>query len=214
MVLSVGLTVVLGPWVYRNYHVLGVPLLTSTIGGPSLYRSFHPDAGRYYTNVGWQDLVQASEGDEVRLNAIAWRRGWQFIIDDPFGAARRVLRNWHRLLESDHEIAGMVLDTPSGPGSPRLYQLARGAACGLSDLWYAWLALTVLLAGCSRWARKALGATAVWPVLALATGLAIHGVFESQPRYMVIYHCFWAVLAAQLWRPWLVGTPQTTTGCD
>jgi len=184
------------------------------MGGPSLYRSFHPDAGRYYTNVGWHDLVQASDGDEVRLNAIAWRCGWEFIIGDPSGAAWRVLRNWHRLLESDHEMAGMVFDTPSGPGSRRFYELARGAACGLSDVWYAWLALTLLLAGCRKQARQSLGPAALWPILALATGLVIHGIFESQPRYTVIYQCFWAALAAQLWRPWLVGPQQTTAGYD
>ena len=148
------------------------------------------------------------------IKDIAWRRGWQFIIEDPVGAARRVLRNWHRLLESDHEIAGMVFDTPSGPGSRRFYELARSAACGVSDVWYAWLALTMLLAGCRKQARRSLGSTALWPVLALATGLAIHGIFESQPRYTVIYQCFWAALAAQLWRPWLVGPQQASAGCD
>ena len=193
-----GLALIVGPWTYRNYRVLGTPVITSTMGGPSLYRSFHPQAGRYYTNVGWEELVTESGGDEVMLNKLGYRRGLEFVARDPLAAAVRVLRNWHRLLESDHEIAGLVFDTPGGSFSPRVYQIARAAACGASDVWYAWLALTTLLAAGIVLRRRSPLPDLLWPLLAVATALVVHGVFESQPRYFVIYQCFWALLAASM----------------
>ncbi len=113
VMILLGLSIVIGAWSVRNYRVFGKPVITSTMGGPSLYRSFHPQAGRYYTNVGWDRLVTESDGDEIRLNELAWHYGLRFIIEDPTRAAVRVLRNWHRLLESDHEIA--VLRRPMIP---------------------------------------------------------------------------------------------------
>ena len=193
-----GLALIVGPWTYRNYRVLGTPVITSTIGGPSLYRSFHPQAGRYYTNVGWEELVEESGGDEVMLNKLGYRRGLEFVARDPLAAAVRVLRNWHRLFESDHEIAGLVFDTPGGSFSPRVYQIARAAACGASDVWYAWLALTTLLAAGIVLRRRSPLPDLLWPLLAVATALVVHGVFESQPRYFVIYQCFWALLAGSI----------------
>ncbi|MCH8967941.1 MAG: glycosyltransferase family 39 protein [Planctomycetes bacterium] len=216
-----GLSLILGPWTYRNYRVLGTPVMTSTIGGPSLYRSFHPQAGRYYTNVGWEELVAESGGDEIKLNKLGYRRGLEFIARDPLAAAVRVLRNWHRLFESDHEIAGLVFDTPGGGFSPRVYRIARAAACGASDVWYAWLALTTLLAAgivlrrrsppkrlqvsgyrlqalSPKPGARSLEPNLLWPLLAIATAVVIHGVFESQPRYFVMYQCFWALLAATM----------------
>ena len=195
-----GLSLVLGPWAYRNYRVLGTPVITSTMGGVSLYRSFHPQAGRYYTNVGWEELVAESGGDEIKLNKLGYRRGFEFIARDPLAAAVRVLRNWHRLFESDHEIAGLVFDTPGGSFSPRVYQVARAAACGTSDVWYAWLALTTLLAAGIVLRRRSPLPNLFWPLLAVATAVVVHGVFESQPRYLVIYQCFWALLAASVLR--------------
>lgn len=73
--------------------MLGKPVITSTMGGPSLYRSFHPQAGRYYTNVGWDRPVTESDGDEIRLNELAWHYGLRFITEDPTRATLRVLRN-------------------------------------------------------------------------------------------------------------------------
>jgi len=193
-----GLALILGPWTYRNYRVLGAPVITSTMGGLSLYRSFHPQAGRYYTNVGWEELVAESGGDEIKLNKLGYRRGLEFVARDPLAAAVRVLRNWHRLFESDHEIAGLVFDTPGGSFSPRVYQIARAAACGASDVWYAWLALTTLLAAGIVLRRRSPPPDLLWPLLAVATAVVVHGVFESQPRYFVIYQCFWALLAGSI----------------
>ncbi len=232
-----GLALILGPWTYRNYRVLGTPVITSTIGGPSLYRSFHPQAGRYYTNVGWEELAAESGGDEVKLNKLGYRRGLEFIARDPLAAAVRVLRNWHRLFESDHEIAGLVFDTPGGSFSPRVYQIARAAACGASDVWYAWLALTTLLAAGMVLRRrsplKRLQASGYglqvlplkpgardpepnlcWPLLAIATAVVVHGVFESQPRYFVMYQCFWALLAASILQACLASNPQADNQPD
>jgi hypothetical protein len=193
-----GLALILGPWTYRNYRVLGAPVITSTMGGLSLYRSFHPQAGRYYTNVGWEELVAESGGDEIKLNKLGYRRGLEFVARDPLAAAVRVLRNWHRLFESDHEIAGLVFDTPGGSFSPRVYQIARAAACGASDVWYAWLALTTLLAAGIVLRRRSPPPDLLWPLLAVATAVVAHGVFESQPRYFLMYQCFWALLAASM----------------
>ncbi len=203
-----GLALILGPWTYRNYRVLGTPVITSTIGGPSLYRSFHPQAGRYYTNVGWEELVAESGGDEIKLNKLGYRRGLEFMARDPLAAAVRVLRNWHRLFESDHEIAGLVFDTPGGSFSPRAYRIARAAACGASDVWYAWLALTTLLAAGIVLRRRSPMPDLLWPLLAIATAVVVHGVFESQPRYFVIYQCFWALLAASVLQALLKSSPQ------
>ncbi len=37
-------------------------------------------------------------------------------------------------------------------------------------------------------------------VLAIGTAFAVHGLFESQPRYFVMYQCFWVVLVAAVWQ--------------
>ena len=226
VLLLLGLSIVIGAWSVRNYRVLGKAVITSTIGGPSLYRSFHPQAGRYYTNVGWDRLVVESDGDEIRLNELGWDYGLRFIGEDPVRAAVRVLRNWHRLLESDHEIAGLVFDTPGGPLAPRSYAVWRAAACGVSDVWYAWLALSALAAsvyvirkGVSEFGGQGAagfsprgaaktkdlhnsdcGPALLFPLLAIGSAFAVHGMFESQPRYFVMYQSFWAVLVAAVWQ--------------
>ncbi len=202
LLLLLGLSAVVGPWTYRNYRLFGTPLITSTIGGPSLFRSFHPDAGRYYTNVGWEQLMAESGGEEIKLNQLGWHHGLTFIAADPLGAVIRILRNWQRLFESDHEIAGLVFDTPGGPLRKRFYQISRSAACGVSDVWYAWLAFATLLASIQVLRSSKAMPDLLWPVLAIASAVAVHGVFESQPRYFVLYQCFWAILVAATWRKW------------
>ncbi len=201
-----GLTLILGPWTYRNYRVLGAPVITSTLGGPGLYLSFHPQAGRYYTRIGWKELTAEFGDDEIELNKRCYRRGLEFVARDPLAAGVRVLRNWHRLFESDHEIAGLVFDTPGGSFSPRVYQIARAAACGASDVWYAWLALTTLLAAGIVLRRRSKLPDLLWPLLAVGTAVVVHGVFVSQPRYFVMYQCFWALLAASMWQAFLKRT--------
>ena len=196
-----GVALVMAPWAWRNHRVLGSAVVSATQGGPSLFRGFHPLAGRYFTNIGWQQLLEQSGGDELRVNKLGWRRGMQFIIDDPPGAVVRVFRKWQRLLESDHEVAGHVFDTPSGPFSTSSYRRARSAACGLSDVWYAWLSLCTWFAAVSALRKRRGDPFLIWPLLALATGLAVFGLFEAQPRYMVMYHCFWVVLAALTLNP-------------
>ncbi len=195
---ALGLAVILGPWTYRNYRVLGAPVITSTLGGPTLYLSFHPQAGRYYTSIGWNELAAEFGRDEIELNKRCYRRGLEFVTRDPLAAGVRVLRNLHRLFESDHEIAGLVFDTPGGSFSPRVYQIARAAACGASDVWYAWLALTTLLAAAMVLRRRIPLSNLHWPLLAIATAVVVHGIFVSQPRYFVLYQCFWALLAASV----------------
>ena len=114
-----------------------------------------------------------------------------------------------------------MFDTPGGSFSPRVYRIARAAACGASDVWYAWLALTTLLAAgivlrrrsppkrlqvsgyrlqplSPKPGARSLEPNLLWPLLAIATAVVIHGVFESQPRYFVMYQCFWALIAATM----------------
>ena len=145
-------------------------------------------------------MLVESGGDELRLNEIAWQHGLEFILRDPMSAVVRVTGKWQRLLESDHEIAGWAFEAPGSPWSGLLNGRVRRAACAISDVWYAWLALTTLLAGSYNLRTGGSPRDLLWPLLAIATAMVAHGIFESQPRYFVLYQCFWALLASGTWR--------------
>ena len=199
LVLACGVAVLFGPWAYRNHLVVGEPMITSIQSGLSFYRGMHPEAGRYYTNVGFDRLVEESGGDERLMNKLGWRYGWEFLASDPLGCAWRALRKLYRLFESDHETAGLVFDTPGGPLSDSFYHRARAVACGLCDVWYAWLALTTLIMSRNIFPTLRATPALLWPIMALLTMIAVHAIFEAQPRYFVVYQCLWAPLVAVTW---------------
>ncbi len=199
--LLLGTAISLAPWAWRNQQVLGRPIITGTQGGMSIYRGFHPVAGRYYTNVGWDELRTAGNDDELTMSRLGFRKGVSFVLADPAAALWRMARKCHRLLESDHEVAGFALDTPSGPLPGWATVWLRRALCGVSDLWYAWLSGCTLIAATVVLRRPpAQEPDGRWPLLALGGLFAACAVFESQPRYFVMYQCFWAFTAAVAWR--------------
>jgi len=195
----VGVSLIAGPWVYRNHQVLGVAVL-STQPGQGIYRGFHPQAGRYFTNIGYQELLEEAGGDEVLMNELGWRHGQQFILQDPWAAARRVLRKWFTLLESDHDLAGLVFDSVDSSLKRSTIQRLRNLACGLCDVWYAWLSLCALVASWQATRAVRENPVLAWPILAMLSALAVYGAFEALTRYMVMYQCFWSFVVAVMFQ--------------
>ncbi|MCG3138509.1 MAG: hypothetical protein HJJLKODD_02374 [Phycisphaerae bacterium] len=203
----VGVALLLTPWLVRNLFLLGQPVL-STQAGVSFYRSFHPQAGRYYTNAGYAELHRLAGGDELQMHLLGWREGGRFIQADPVAAMGRVARKWYTLLESDHEPAGLVCDAPGRALPAAVRKIIRSLSAGGCDLFFVWLNGAVVLAILLRnksaevktrgsvYVEENISYLQGWVALfAIISGLVVHGLLESQPRYMLMYQCYWVVLA-------------------
>jgi 4-amino-4-deoxy-L-arabinose transferase-like glycosyltransferase len=85
-----GMVVVLGPWAYRNYHVLHSLVLVSNNGDYNLYLGNNPDA---YSG-GWMLLEDELDlrRDEPQGAPEARRRALTWIRDNPIAYARITLR--------------------------------------------------------------------------------------------------------------------------
>lgn len=121
LALGVGLGVVVGPWVLRNWLVFGVPVLTTTHGGYTLLLGNNPafyhevvrqpwgtvwDGSRGPGQQAWvesieRELDSAGVRGEVARDRWMSARAWAQISDDPAGFAwaclHRLASLWHIL---------------------------------------------------------------------------------------------------------------------
>lgn len=96
MVLLSGL--VLLPWAYRNYRVLGTWVWTTTNGGITAYDGLHPDATGASDQSFVEVMPELRRMDELGRNEHLRRLAMEAATDDPLRvaqlAARKALRTW------------------------------------------------------------------------------------------------------------------------
>lgn len=172
--LLLGAALVIAPWTYRNYQVLGGFKLVSTNGGSNLYRANNPLANGGYTSVGEVDLSALSELDSDKSGkalAIRW------IKENPLPFLALMVEKQVRFMGDD---AGGVYATFQSERDNRR-QVLYFALKMISNLWWlaAWAAIAVLVVAGARLGEASFLA---WGWIYL---FALHSVFESAGKYHV-----------------------------
>ncbi|MGH7180080.1 MAG: hypothetical protein ACREJC_22070, partial [Tepidisphaeraceae bacterium] len=90
---------VLFPWAWRNHRLLGTWVWTSTNSGFTMYDGFNPDADGSSDQSFVSDMPELSaKHDEVERSRYLSSLAWNWIADDPLGAARvaviKIGRTW------------------------------------------------------------------------------------------------------------------------
>jgi 4-amino-4-deoxy-L-arabinose transferase-like glycosyltransferase len=168
---------VVAPWSYRNYQVLGQVVLVSTNGGDNFYRANNPLATGGFMDAGERDLTYLLP-DEVTWNDASMQAGLEWIAANPLDFMTLGLKKLLISLGSDNTGAYWSLLRAHGiDGS--FYD----AAVFLSDAW--WFVLWALVAYTVWRERSFLVSSTTGQLLTSFAGyfFVIHAVYESQPRY-------------------------------
>lgn len=185
-----GMALVIAPWTYRNYTVLGQAVPVSTNGGDVFYRANNPLATGGYIKEGQRNL----EGfDELERSKLGYRWGMEWIRGNPgpfLGLA------WSKqILFLGDDSTGVYETLKRGAKAPGLEYLLLKAASNLFWL-VIWLALLVgLLRHGIALARQPAAPVLMLSFLYL---YAIDSVFESGGRHHVPLVGLIAVLAAMV----------------
>ncbi len=188
-VLLLCMALVIAPWTLRNYIVLGGVVLVSSNGGDIFYRANNPRATGSWTLRGEQDLRRIA-ANELEWNKKGYEWGKDWIRRHPVAFAKLALRKQAILLGED--------DTGA------YWAIARGhlqtgafhaVARHVSNVWwlFCWmLMVSGVIRGATAFSEDA---RASLLLLAVLTLVAVHSVYESQPRYHIVFVPFLTVLA-------------------
>lgn len=192
---SLVMAALIAPWTLRNHRLLGGFAAISTNGGDVFYRANNPMATGSYVPRGEVDLWRLAH-DELGWNRVGFEKGKAWIRENPGAFLRLAVKKQAIMLGED--------------GFGPYYGLARGLGVGgvpyeialaVCNLWWAgFWSLVVLGAVRARdsFCRTPAGVAAILMVFAL---VAVHSVFESQPRHHVPVFGHLALLAAFLRHP-------------
>lgn len=173
------MALVIAPWTWRNYLVLGAAVPISTGGGSNLYRANNPLATGGYVFQGEVDLSPFSELEADRMGR---RLAVEWITGNPGHFARLAL--WKQVLFAGDDATAMYISVRLGRGSEStvVYAFWKLAA---NAYWVAfWAVMLVLLA---RLWRRGLNnpAAPLLPALLVLYLFGLHSVFESAGKYHV-----------------------------
>ena len=187
--LGLGIAIVILPWTWRNYQVVGKPVLVSANGGSVFYRANNPLA-----NGGWIPQGERSLAgyDELTADRLGYQWGTEWIRENPGPFLLLALKKQVLFLGDD---------------ATGLYEIKRGGHLGggvyallklLTNAWWwgIWaLALTAFLVRRSGfpWEQRA---DVVLFLLTFLYFWAIDSVFESGARHHLPLVGVLAVLAA------------------
>jgi 4-amino-4-deoxy-L-arabinose transferase-like glycosyltransferase len=205
---------VIAPWTLRNQLVVGSPALVCFGGGLNFYFGHNP------VGIGYRDLQQtpmAGLRDQVAVDAMGYRLGWQYLGQDPFGFWRRGGRKIGALFGSPgyapHGNSAILLpdgwrtDPEKARQAAELRARQRAKNRWLDGLFthlgtvHSWL-LLVAAAAAAIVHRTRLPddlRLAVWLSL---YWVASHVVFWGQPRFRYPMEIPLALLAAFAVAPW------------
>ncbi len=192
LLVILGAALVVAPWTYRNYLVLGAPILVATNGGDNLYRANNPLATGGWTPYGAVDLGSL---DEVAQDKKGRRLAVEWIKANPGRFLELLVEKQVRFMGDDAVGAYSTFKVGGGVASEALYAALKALA-------NAWWMLIWLLVGLFAWLRRGekksanpLWLTPTWIWLYL---FAIHSVFESAGKYHVPVLWVLCVLAGVL----------------
>jgi len=189
MVLLLSMGLFLSPWLYRNHHVLGAPVL-NTNGGFNLYLGNNPAATGYFVSIGetplgakWNELRK--ERGELEASRLAQREAIAHIREHP----------WESLKLAAYK--GIAFWTPP------LHDGAERASLLESMVRKVWLAEFLLLAvaALATLARPSLISREIMTLWLYVLGYtAVHMVFYVIFRYRLTIMPVVCLLAAHaLW---------------
>ena len=193
-VVVVVMLLTVSPWTYRNYQVLGAPVLVSTNGGSNLYRANNELATGGFVAKGKVD-VEALE--ELEADRTGKRLASEWIRNNPARFVQLAAGKVLLFLGDDSYGAYAVFRVGGVAIAPIPYLMVKA----LSALpWVAcWLTILVLSA-CRATAASASLAPVGLVVLPILYLLGIHSVFESGGKYHLPVLCPLLVLLLLLAR--------------
>ena len=187
--IAVGVTVVvIAPWTVRNAVVLDAFVPVSTNGGSVFYRANNPLASGGFATTGARD-IDALKGNEVEWNRTGFEWGLQWIKENPADFLVLAAKKQAILLGSDDTWIYWSLFRAHGQ-SGFIYDLLRFIA----NTWWILILLALPIAAIRR--RDFLMECRTGIVLLAMTmyPVAVHSVFESQPRHHYSIIGFLAIL--------------------
>ena len=166
------------PWTYRNYRLLGVPVLVATNGGENLY-----SANNDTTSGSWDEesvrRVRVYLPDEVKMDRVAMQLAKDWIRSHPWHFAKLAVKKLRILMSGDDEGPYATLEQGIGYTGPGLL-----AARIIANAW--WLILWGLVLISVRYRAVWRDDPDVFTIIAVAVLPAfLFFVFQSQPRYHV-----------------------------
>ena len=190
MVLAFVLTMT--PWATRNYLVLDAFVPVSTNGGDVFYRANNPLASGTYMVRGERDIRAEFRHDEAQWNSIGYKLGLEWILENPVDFLKLAFHKQSYFLAGG-SATFIYYTLERGHGSTGLtYQMLYGYA----QIW--WIALWIMIgAGLLRNWRMMIGSPGlVFMLLVFLYLVAMHSVFESQPRHLIPCYGFLLLIAA------------------
>jgi len=186
--LALGMAIVILPWTWRNYQVLGTPVLVSANGGSVFYRANNPLATGGWIQHGERRLTGY---DELTADRLGYQWGKEWIRANPDKFLLLALRK--QILFLGDDATGLYEIKRGGHLGGGLYALLKLLTNGW--WWAVWaLALTAfLLRRSSLWDRRA---DVVLFLLTILYFWTIDSVFESGARHHMPLAGLLAILAA------------------
>lgn len=204
--LTLGVALLMGPWVARNRIVLDRWIVTSLSGGTNFWIGNHPGATGG-NDFGFEiDFRKANPGaslaeSNLRQNASGWLQGLRYLRDQPLEALARAPDKLMLSYASDHAATANLAGTGAlnrvgievPPAAPVAAETRAWLARGADLWWFGVLAASALgLLTLGSWSAPArvilLGVPAAW--------LAVHAVFLGGPRFHAPETVVLAILAA------------------
>jgi 4-amino-4-deoxy-L-arabinose transferase-like glycosyltransferase len=182
MLAAAAMAVILTPWVVRNEHQLGSPVIIATNVGPNLWIGHHDGAtGRMQID---EPIPVPERGTltqqqyEVEAGELALRKGLRFMLTHPVDEARLSVTKVRALYESD--ATGLDWNSAYRDGfydPPALGRTLRALANGF---WFGALAMAAVGVAASR--ARLRGSLAVLPLIVMAW-TATHVLFFGDSRF-------------------------------
>ncbi len=189
-VIAVGAVLVVGPWAFRNYHVLGHFVSVSTNGGDVFYRANNPLATGGYTARGPIDLHEYD--DEVFRSQLGYQLGFEWIRSHPLEFGSLAIQKQAQLMGDDS--AGAYENLRRGHNQNSFgYLITKAVSNGF------WLGVWVIVL--VAWFAKPQQFAGAGPRLALLSLLyllALHSVFESTGRHHASLYGLLAIVVGLL----------------
>jgi len=165
------------PWTYRNFRMLGSPVLVATNGGENLY-----SANNDVTDGGWDPTVSGVRiylPDELKMDRIAKQLAIDWIRTHPLKFLKLAVNKLRILMSDDNQGPYDTLERGIGYTGPGLL-----AAQLIANFW--WLLLWGLVLTSLRYYSLWRDDPDAYIMLALATiPSLLFLIFQSQSRYHV-----------------------------
>jgi 4-amino-4-deoxy-L-arabinose transferase-like glycosyltransferase len=181
---------VLVPWMTRNYAMFHAMVPISTNGGDVFYRANNPNASGGYTETGARSLSQYLH-DEIEWNKTGYAWGMAWIRANPGEFAKLMIKKEAIFLGDDSTGFYWTLNR----GHAMSGAVNRISEIAANMFWIViWLLVVYELIRNRTHLRERADATCI--LASLLYLVAIHSVFESQPRYHMPMYGLLAVIAA------------------